>query len=681
MTSIFPDSASAGALVIRDVDGNPTNPAGVHNAHVPAKEFVITCPPTALPSDCTARIEPRQINAIVSELLAFAECLDADGPWDCNSLTNLCAAFTAWSAVIDSLQSQIDALSKESQYVGSFDGSTGVITWVPEVGMSGGLPPPSTTNTGWILICTVAGTDPPGFPAGTYNVGDWVLSTGTSWNHLDFGGLTSATAGQIVVTPTILGGNDVQEVLGLLAAADVTLQTNINNKVSKSGDTMTGHLSLPTGPAAANAVRKDYVDAADAALQASKAPLASPVFTGNPSGPTPAPGDNDTSLATTAFTQAAIDAKAVRYDAAQALAIAQQEQARKNVYAAPFDALAYLGLQINGAMQVSQQFGTVGQAIPGGANTIMYVLDQWAIHVNAALTGRVSAYQQTGAFPGFVKHQGIYVTTTQAVIGAPDICLLRQSIEGWRWARLMWGTANAQPITLAFWTAHTPAGTYSVSIVNPNTGRSYVASYVQATAGVAQYNVITIPGDTSADTWSSENTIGAQIFFAMATGSGVITPTPNTWVAGQYFGVATQVNFLSGGGNAFIISGLTIHPGNEAPNAARSSFIQRYFQDELHLCRRYWQKIGGEAGGDLTQWGYAAAANGHIMQTIPITPAMRVVPTVTQVGNWTNQNVQGTFLTPSTTSFVWDLYSTAIGTIYSISGTAPAGAFNLNARM
>jgi hypothetical protein len=37
-------------------------------------------------------------------------------------------------------------------------------------------------------------------------------------------------------------------------------------KVAKAGDTMTGHLSLPTSPAAANAVRKDYVDAADAAL-------------------------------------------------------------------------------------------------------------------------------------------------------------------------------------------------------------------------------------------------------------------------------------------------------------------------------------------------------------------------------------------------------------------------------
>jgi hypothetical protein len=38
------------------------------------------------------------------------------------------------------------------------------------------------------------------------------------------------------------------------------------------------------------------------------APKASPTFTGNPQAPTPAPGDNDQSIATTAFVQAAIAA-------------------------------------------------------------------------------------------------------------------------------------------------------------------------------------------------------------------------------------------------------------------------------------------------------------------------------------------------------------------------------------
>jgi hypothetical protein len=39
-----------------------------------------------------------------------------------------------------------------------------------------------------------------------------------------------------------------------------------------------------------------------------KAPLLSPVFTGNPTAPTPTAGDNDTSIATTAFVAAALTA-------------------------------------------------------------------------------------------------------------------------------------------------------------------------------------------------------------------------------------------------------------------------------------------------------------------------------------------------------------------------------------
>jgi len=46
--------------------------------------------------------------------------------------------------------------------------------------------------------------------------------------------------------------------------------------------------------------------AANAAALALKAPLASPALTGNPTAPTPTAGDNDTSIATTAFVQAAL---------------------------------------------------------------------------------------------------------------------------------------------------------------------------------------------------------------------------------------------------------------------------------------------------------------------------------------------------------------------------------------
>jgi hypothetical protein len=91
-------------------------------------------------------------------------------------------------------------------------------------------------------------------------------------------------------------------------------------RVLKAGDTMTGPLMLPADPSLSlQAATKQYVDNADLSFQAStktyidnadalKAPLASPTFTGDPKAPTPAPGDNDTSIATTAFVTAAMTA-------------------------------------------------------------------------------------------------------------------------------------------------------------------------------------------------------------------------------------------------------------------------------------------------------------------------------------------------------------------------------------
>jgi len=98
--TIFPDLVSAGGVIYRDATGTPLDPPNVQNAYSPLPPFIITpCDAAALPSDCDARIEPRQVNAIVSELLSFAECLDPEGTWNCDSLKNLCASFTAWMEI------------------------------------------------------------------------------------------------------------------------------------------------------------------------------------------------------------------------------------------------------------------------------------------------------------------------------------------------------------------------------------------------------------------------------------------------------------------------------------------------------------------------------------------------------------------------------------------------------
>ena len=79
----------------------------------------------------------------------------------------------------------------------------------------------------------------------------------------------------------------------------------IAGKVAKAGDTMTGLLVLSGPPTAAlGAATKAYAD--------TKAPLASPTFTGVPAAPTAAAGTNTTQLATTAFVTAGVGGKVAK---------------------------------------------------------------------------------------------------------------------------------------------------------------------------------------------------------------------------------------------------------------------------------------------------------------------------------------------------------------------------------
>jgi hypothetical protein len=136
-----------------------------------------------------------------------------------------------------------------------------------------------------------------------------------NWNLLAQGG--SVAIADDSVLPQMLDADTAPKQL---------LMRDRLNFASRSGDTMTGHLKLPISPAADEAVRKDYVDAADTALSnntaaalALKADIASPIFTGDPKAPTPAVNDNDTSIATTAYVQGQAASAAPLMDGAVAV--------------------------------------------------------------------------------------------------------------------------------------------------------------------------------------------------------------------------------------------------------------------------------------------------------------------------------------------------------------------------
>jgi hypothetical protein len=205
-----------------------------------------------------------------------------------------------------------------------------------------------------------------------------------------------------------------------------------------------------------------------------------------------------------------------------------------------------------------------------------------------------SNIQGGGALPGIANRIYVQPTTAQASLSAGHYGYLLQFIEGYRISRLGWGTASAQPITIGFWSIHAMTGVFSVAIRNGAANRSYVATYTHNVVNVAQYNTITIPGDT-AGTWALDNTAGMTVTFTMAAGTTFTAPSANTWAAGNYLAAPGQVNGFASTANYLILTGVVVLPGIEAPSAARSPLIMRPFDQELVTCQRYLYRINHTA--------------------------------------------------------------------------------------
>ena len=275
----------------------------------------------------------------------------------------------------------------------------------------------------------------------------------------------------------------------------------------------------------------------------------------------------------------------------QSPAASEQVQARKNVYAAPFDAMSYSGLQINGGMSVSQELGTVGASVTNAAPN-KYVVDNFVASINHS-TGVVACSQggeiavATGAT--LANYVGLTATTGLASLSGSNYFSLLHRIEGYRTASLSWGGGNAQPITIGFWVMGNGAtGHMSVAVRNAAGNRAHAVDVTVAGGGVWEWKTVTIQGDTTG-TWEKTNLGGIEVWFTFAAAATWQAPT-GTWTASGAIATLAQTNLVAANGNGVFIGNVIVLPGIEAPSAARSAFVMRPFDNELALCQRHYRK-------------------------------------------------------------------------------------------
>jgi hypothetical protein len=286
---------------------------------------------------------------------------------------------------------------------------------------------------------------------------------------------------------------------------------------------------------------------------------------------------------------------------------------RANIYAAPLDALAYSGMQINGSFEVNQQAGHLVNTTASGS----YICDGFVVYKNGTMAfaaGTTITTPITVGIPG-----GLYAATTtaQTTIGGGDYLVINHPIEGYRISRLAWGTSSAQPITIGFWSQHFRTGVYTVGIGNTAGNRSYLATYTHNASNVVQYNTITIPGCVDG-VWNKDNASGIIVQFVIA--SGIVAPAANTWFSAGYQAAPGQTNGVASTSDVFRITGVVVLPGIEAPTAAQSPLIMRPYDQELVTCQRYYEKAPA-----------VVRATGQLYLVAPWKVSKRATPTLTVV--------------------------------------------------
>jgi hypothetical protein len=277
---------------------------------------------------------------------------------------------------------------------------------------------------------------------------------------------------------------------------------------------------------------------------------------------------------------------------------------------------------INGGMVINQR-GFSGAV----DNTNPYTLDRWqAFSVNSS---KYTVQQNAGSVTppsGFTNYLGV-TSSAATSVGASDYYAISQRIEGFTYADLNWGTANAKTVTLSFWVRSSLTGQFGGSVVNGAGSYSYPFSFTINSANTWEYETITIAGPTAGDWIGATNATAIQLIFSLGYGSS-LTGSAGSWQSAGYYNSTGSTNLVSTNGATFYITGVQLEVGSTA-----TSFDYRPFSTEFALCQRYFETntpYGTAPGNNVgVCWMTSATPNTVYTQYVPFAVSKRSAPTVT----------------------------------------------------
>lgn len=278
-------------------------------------------------------------------------------------------------------------------------------------------------------------------------------------------------------------------------------------------------------------------------------------------------------------------------------------------------------LIINGAMQVAQRGTSISYAHDG--TTAAYNLDRFNFGMRTTADEYDCTVAQVSDSPdGFSNSLKITTGTAESAIGADEYYQLYQPIEAQNLQLLGYGTSSAKAMTLSFYVKSSLTGTFASSFYQADDNRILNKTYTINSANTWERKTISIPADTTG-VIDNDNGGGMWVYWGFGAGSDFDGGTTATnWAAyttTNFFDSSGSDALITTAGATWQVTGVQLEVGEDA-----SDFEHRSYADELHRCRRYYQKLQGGL-----YFGGFFAYTGSTTMRVPLVPSMRAAPTVT----------------------------------------------------
>jgi hypothetical protein len=215
-------------------------------------------------------------------------------------------------------------------------------------------------------------------------------------------------------------------------------------------------------------------------------------------------------------------------------------------------------------------------------STEVYTADRWIAGILGTATMNITRNADVPANTSASFSFNAEVATAQVSFTGSQRAGIYQRIEGSNFRALK--NSNA---TLSFWVKSSTIGTYSVSIGNSASDRTWVSTYTINSPGTWEKKSVRVNFKSASGTWDFSTGVGTFIYFALASGSTVQTSNLDAWNNSLFISSNTQVNMMATSGNYIRLSQIQLVEGDEdIPFRLAGQNIA----NELLLCQRYFEK-------------------------------------------------------------------------------------------